>query len=332
MSYTNTIYDNANNVRIKKYAERQKQEQLIQKRDDNIYDNAAYHKKKEGIADELVTMFQDKFKVNRDDFFLMIDRFHIMDVGLTRDVLVKVVGELKLLSSHNNKINEKAHMYSNMNLEYSPNLDNDKPNIDIPSFYAPSNIKNKSEFEYEKQAELESSTPLDQLLDTPKINNTIPTPISMSIPIKKKVSIDIPKETIKKPELLSNNKVEIKSKKNIKITEPNTFIISYPNNNTIEINEEKIINYNGSFISLTACNRYNLDQMPYLLLVINKKYKIPIDFKKLNNQFYAHKKIRGPMIVNNEIMVELYDYMNNPLNINLMPTEIFHILFETTTQ
>jgi len=332
MSYT--IYDNANNVRVKKFAERQQYEAEIKKRDDNAYDPALYHKKKEGIVDELMKMFEDKFKVTREDFFLMIDRYHIMDSGLTREILVKVVGELKMLNTLQSKVTDKAHMYSNMPIEYSPTIENDGPKIDVPTFYAPSSIKNKSEFEYEKQSELESSTPLDQLITKipqepikeittpsipkpqvilPKSNNTN-TPIPKSQPIQKKVI----QKTVTKP--------------SIRTTQPDTYVISYPLNNSIEIPDEQIINYNGTFISASACARYNLHEMPYLLLFINKKYKIPIDFKKLNNQFYAHKKYRGPMIVSNEISIELFDFMNNPLHINLMPTEIFHVLFETTTQ
>jgi glycosyltransferase involved in cell wall biosynthesis len=44
----------------------------IKKRDDNAYDPALYHQKKEGIVDELMKMFEDKFTVTREDFFLMI--------------------------------------------------------------------------------------------------------------------------------------------------------------------------------------------------------------------------------------------------------------------
>ncbi len=316
MSYT--IYDNANNVRVKKYAERQQYEAEIKKRDDNAYDPSLYHKKKEGIVDELMNMFQDKFKVTREDFFLMIDRYHIMEAGLTRDILVKVVGELKLLNNLQNKVNDKAHMYSNMPIEYSPSIDNDGPKMDVPTFYAPSSIKNKTEFEYEKQAELEVSTPIDKLIEKEQ-SVPIPTPTPTSKPIQKPIKKSITVEkSISKP--------------TIKPIQPDTYVISYPLNKTIEIDEEKIVNYNGTFISATACMRYNLHEMPYLLLVINKRYKIPIEFKRLNQQFFAHKKYRGPMIVSNEISVELFDFMNNPLHINLMPTEIFHILFETTTQ
>ena len=316
MSYT--IYDNANNVRVKKYAERQQYEAEIKKRDDNAYDPSLYHKKKEGIVDELMNMFQDKFKVTREDFFLMIDRYHIMEAGLTRDILVKVVGELKLLNNLQNKVTDKAHMYSNMPIEYSPSIDNDGPKMDVPTFYAPSSIKNKTEFEYEKQAELEVSTPIDILIEKEQ-SVPIPTPTPTSKPIQKPIKKSITVEkSISKP--------------TIKPIQPDTYVISYPLNKTIEIDEEKIVNYNGTFISATACMRYNLHEMPYLLLVINKRYKIPIEFKRLNQQFFAHKKYRGPMIVSNEISVELFDFMNNPLHINLMPTEIFHILFETTTQ
>lgn len=332
MSYT--IYDNANNVRVKKFAERQQYEVEIKKRDDNVYDAAVYHKKKESIVDQLMQMFEDKFKVTREDFFLMIDRYHIMEVGLTRDILVKVVGELKLLNSLQSKITDKAHMYSNVAIEYSPNIEDDSPKMDVPTFYAPSSIKNKTEFEFEKQNEFEVSTPIDQIISKESIEIPIELP---KPPIK-----EIPKQTMKViPKPLSHQqsgqqpikKKEILVKQTmIKTTQPNTYIISYPTNSTIEIPNDQIVNYNGTFISATACNRYNLQEMPYLLLIINKKYKIPIDFKRLNQQFYAHKKYRGPMIVSNEISIELYDFMNNPLNINLMPTEIFHILFETTTQ
>jgi hypothetical protein len=327
MSYT--IYDNANNVRVKKYAERQQYEAEIKKRDDNAYDPSLYHKKKEGIVDELMNMFQDKFKVTREDFFLLIDRYHIMESGLTRDILVKVVGELKLLNSLQSKVTDKAHMYSNMPIEYSPTIENDATKMDIPTFYAPSAIKNKTEFEYEKQAELEVSTPLDQLIqieNTPISTTTIPKP--QTIVNKPQSTINKSQTTIKKPIIVEKSV----TKPSIKPTQPNTYIVSYPLNGVIEVEDDKMVNYNGTFISASACIRYNLHEMPYLLLIINKKYKIPIEFKKLNQQFYAHKKYRGPMIVSNEISVELFDFMNNPLNINLMPTEIFHILFETTTQ
>lgn len=341
MSYT--IYDNANNVRVKKFAERQQYEAEIKKRDDNAYDPALYHKKKEGIVDELMKMFEDKFKVTREDFFLMIDRYHIMDTGLTREILVKVVGELKMLNTLQSKVTDKAHMYSNMPIEYSPIIENEGPKIDIPSFYAPSSIKNKSEFEYEKQAELEISTPIDQLISkmpeeqTIQIE-TISIPQSQVTPVIKSPIMSIPKPqgpSIAKSHPTHSQKKIIQkniTKPSIKTTEPDTYVISYPLNNSIQIDNQQIINYNGTFISASACSRYNLHEMPYLLLIINKKYKIPIDFKKLNNQFYAHKKYRGPMIVSNEITIELFDFMNNPLHINLMPTEIFHILFETTTQ
>jgi hypothetical protein len=326
MSYT--IYDNANNVRVKKFAERQQYELEIKKRDDNAYDPALYHKKKESIVDELMNMFQEKFKVTREDFFLMIDRFHIMETGLSREILVKVVGELKMLNTLQSKITDKSHMYSNMPIEYSPTIDNESPQMDVPTFYAPSSIKNKTEFEYEKQAELEVSTPLEQLIvkENPPIQTK---PVTHSIPKPQATKSLITTPSIPNPH--PPHKI-IKPKNNVKLSEPDTYVISYPLNRTIEIPENKIVNYNGTFISSTACLRYNLHEMPYLLLIINKKYKIPIDFKKLNNQFYAHKKYRGPMIVSNEISVELYDFMNNPLHINLMPTEIFQILFETTTQ
>jgi|694.fasta_scaffold66083_3 hypothetical protein len=324
MSYT--IYDNANNVRVKKYAERQQYEAEIKKRDDNAYDPSLYHKKKEGIVDELMNMFQDKFKVTREDFFLLIDRYHIMDTGLTRDILVKVVGELKLLNSLQSKVTDKAHMYSNMPIEYSPNIESEGPTMDIPTFYASSAIKNKAEFEYEKQTELEASTPLDQLIQkdiTPSIPKPQPTYQSTSS-IPKPQPTPIIKNSIKAEKAIS--------KPSIKPTQPDTYVISYPLNSEIAVDGDKVVNYNGTFISASACMRYNLHEMPYLLLIINKKYKIPIEFKKLNQQFYAHKKYRGPMIVSNEISIELFDFMNNPLHINLMPTEIFHILFETTTQ
>jgi hypothetical protein len=320
MSYT--IYDNANNVRVKKFAERQQYEAEIKKRDDNAYDPALYHQKKEGIVDELMKMFEDKFTVTREDFFLMIDRYHIMNTGLSRETLVKVVGELKMLNTLQSKVTEKAHMYSNMPIEYSPTIESNEPKMDVPTFYAPSSIKNKSEYEYEKQIELEASTPLEQLItkvpeEPPKqiLKSSIPKPQPI---IKQQVEKKIIQKKIVKPA--------------VKTTKPDTYVISYPLNSSIEIEQDQLVNYNGTFISASACARYNLHEMPYLLLIINKKYKIPIEFNKLNNQFYAHKKYRGPMTVSNEISIELFDFMNNPLHINLMPTEIFHILFETTTQ
>jgi hypothetical protein len=209
-----------------------------------------------------------------------------------------------------------------MPIEYSPTIESNEPKMDVPTFYAPSSIKNKSEYEYEKQVELEASTPLDQLItkipeESPKqiLKSSIPKPQPI---IKQQVEKKIIQKKIVKP--------------SVKTTKPDTYVISYPLNSSIEIEQDQLVNYNGTFISASACARYNLHEMPYLLLIINKKYKIPIEFNKLNNQFYAHKKYRGPMTVSNEISIELFDFMNNPLHINLMPTEIFHILFETTTQ
>jgi hypothetical protein len=186
----------------------------------------------------------------------------------------------------------------------------DEPNIeikvekekpDIPTFYAPSQIQ-----EVKQKSIEETLVPIQLMTEKkPQISNTfLEKPAIMPIPS--------PQPTVQRD------------------NELNTFIISYPRNVTQHLDYEQKLIYTGTHISSSVCKKYDLHNMPYILLIINKKYKIPIELSKTNENFYSHKRNKGP-IFTSSITVELFDYMNNPLNLTLSPTEIFHILFETTT-
>jgi hypothetical protein len=292
--YIYSVYDDSNNIRMKKFAERQKYDNILQERSDNEFDVAVHHKAKETIVEQLMTMFSTKFNVTKEEFFIFVDKYHLLETGVTRDNLIKIVKELKLMETY--KSNKKI-LTDEPNIEIK--VEKEKP--EMPTFYAPSQIQ-----EVKPKTIEETLMPVQLIAENkPHITEK---PYSVSIP---------PPQPHQQPITKYHNEI-------------NTYIISYPRNITQQMDYEQKIIYTGVHISASVCKKYDLYNMPYILLVINKKYKIPIELSKSNDNFYSHKKNRGP-IFTSSINIELFDYMNNPLNLSLSPTEIFHILFETTT-
>jgi hypothetical protein len=306
--YIYSVYDDSNNVRMKKFAERQKYDNILQERSDNEFDVAIHHKAKETIVEQLMGMFSNKFNVTKEEFFIFVDKYHLLETGVSRENLIKIVKELKLMETY--KSNKKI-ITDEANIEIK--VEKDKP--EVPAFYAPSQIQQVTEKNIEDnmipaQLLTEKKTPLipDKSVYNPIVDNQ-----TYTSSIKSVMTQSIP----------NNIPTSIQSTLN-------TYIISYPRNNNQQLESEQKIIYTGAHVSASVCTKYELHNMPYILLVINKKYKIPIEFSKSNDNFYSHKKNKGP-IITSSIHIELFDYMNNPLNLSLSPTEIFHILFETTT-
>lgn len=299
-------------------------------------DTTIKHDNKDAYIDKLLEMFGKQFKINKNDLSTIVDVYRVVDYGLTREILLKIVKELKIIDTYKTQ-NENKQNKSTITTQYSPNMDGDTQHTDITTSTPISQLINTNN---------NNTTAIDDLLSSLKETTTedpfmisAPTTINTQPPSQKQYqppqiinsttkqyhNISIPQADIPKSQVSSS--IIIKS--NI-IDTPNTYILNYPVLKQIDLDTFRSVNYGGVYISASICQRYNLHEMPYLLLIINKKYKIPFTLTKQNSQFYIHNKYKGPIRVTN-IDIEILDFMNNPLNIHLMPTEIFHILFETTT-
>jgi hypothetical protein len=312
------------------------------------------HKNKETYIDALMEMFGSKFKIDRKDLYTIIDVYKVVEEGLSREVLLKVIREIKVIDSYKSKMVNKQNNI--IQTQYNPNpTSNNKNKNNVPTFNVPSSFIN-----VDNPDSNVNSTPMYQLVSgmvgIPEVkNDLLPKSASYNtIPLSNPILINKP-STVHK----SNSNMNYSSSNNVtnrvtysysptipnidekplqkdvikclNLSTPDTHILTYPQLKMITLSSREKLNYAGTYISATACSRYNLHEMPYILLVVNKKYKIPIKLTKQNNQFYTHNILKGPMHIT-YIEIELYDFMNNPLNVHLMPTEIFHVLFETATQ
>jgi hypothetical protein len=280
--------------------------------------NPVIHKNKESYVEALMDMFGSKFNIESKDLYTVIDVYRVLENGLTRDILLKIVRELKVIDSYKSKLNNSN---APMSLTYTPNLDD-------TSKLSNNNTTNESS----------ETTLLSDLLNN-SINADSYLPITNTFQSQSPSVIQKPIEN--KPVNITNISTVLTQQPIIKETKkpviqfmpnksPTTHILTFPQLKMIKLEGIEKLNYAGTYISASVCHRYNLHEMPYLLLIVNKKYKIPVTLVKQNTNFYAHNKYKGPINVTS-LEIELLDFMNNPLSINIMPTEIFHILFESAT-
>jgi hypothetical protein len=111
---------------------------------------------------------------------------------------------------------------------------------------------------------------------------------------------------------------------------PTFHIINYVDTHTVAVNPSKPVYFTAAICSSSLANRYKFHNIPYILMVVNSKYKIPIYLRKKETDYYEFHKKKGPFYAS-RIDIQLFDHYNERIQINHKPTELFHFLFETTT-
>jgi len=109
---------------------------------------------------------------------------------------------------------------------------------------------------------------------------------------------------------------------------PTFHIINYVDTHSATIDPSKPVYFTASICSESLAHRYKMHSIPYVLMVINSKYKIPIYLRKKETGYYEFHKKKGPFYAS-RIDIQLFDHYNERIQINHKPTEIFHFLFET---
>jgi hypothetical protein len=109
---------------------------------------------------------------------------------------------------------------------------------------------------------------------------------------------------------------------------PTSFTINYVTEKSIETDVSRPIFFTSFLCTDSLIRRYKLHTMPYVLLVINSKYKIPLYLSRNPNGYYEFHKRKGPFYAS-RVNIQLFDHVNEPIQFKNTPMELCHIQFET---
>jgi hypothetical protein len=202
-----------------------------------------------------------------------------------------------------------------------------------------------------------ASTPLSNtqplsILQQPIIINSTPlhfndnanTPVqqtSMSIsPIQLKVEpVSIPLSDVTYGDTSDSRKntdeqLIIQDKKNVveqvvmEVGSPTSFTLNYVEEKSIDVDVSRPVYFTSFLCTDSLVRRYKLHTMPYVLLVINSKYKIPLYLNRNPNGYYEFHKRKGPFYAS-RVSIQLFNHVNEPIVFKNTPMELCHIQFET---
>ena len=109
---------------------------------------------------------------------------------------------------------------------------------------------------------------------------------------------------------------------------PTSFTINYVTEKSIETDVSRPIYFTSFLCTDSLIRRYKLHTMPYVLLVINSKYKIPLYLNRNPNGYYEFHKRKGPFYAS-RVNIQLFNHVNEPIQFKNTPMELCHIQFET---
>lgn len=109
---------------------------------------------------------------------------------------------------------------------------------------------------------------------------------------------------------------------------PTSFTINYVTDKHIDTDVTRPIYFTSLLCTDSLIRRYKIHTMPYVLLVINSKYKIPLYLQRNPNGYYEFHKRKGPFYAS-RVSVQLFDHVNEPIVFKHTPMELCHIQFET---
>jgi hypothetical protein len=169
--------------------------------------------------------------------------------------------------------------------------------VNVP-ILSPNIQSHKSENDQKSSLTIEDITEkqIVEYIATPKINNEV---------------VAMPTETISK-----------------EFGSPTSFTINYVTEKSIETDVSRPIFFTSFLCTDSLIRRYKLHTMPYVLLVINSKYKIPLYLSRNPNGYYEFHKRKGPFYAS-RVNIQLFDHVNEPIQFKNTPMELCHIQFET---
>lgn len=109
---------------------------------------------------------------------------------------------------------------------------------------------------------------------------------------------------------------------------PTSFTINYVTDKHVDTDVSRPIYFTSLLCTDSLIRRYKIHTMPYVLLVINSKYKIPLYLQRNPNGYYEFHKRKGPFYAS-RVSIQLFDHVNEPIVFKHTPMELCHIQFET---
>lgn len=323
-----------NNVRLQKHQERDEYEKEMERRKGeflNIVDTVeGYQQQKVDLVLKMRSMFERILpNLSDNDYIIIIDKFNLVQKSYpfdktTVESIVKHLQTYKKYISASmvdpKKLKEESQYDYQAILQKEQSEPSSKPAMLIPqqsaSPFAPIDVTQN----FQAPMVQIQSTPIHTITNAvqptylPKTTDIPIIPVQQTQPvIKEVVSQTIPTEIVTKDVSAS----------------PTFQIINYVDTKSVAVDPTKPIYFTAAICSDSLAQRHKFNSIPYILMVVNSKYKIPVYLRKKETDYYEFHKKKGPFYAS-RIDIQLFDHNNEVIQIKHKPTEIFHFLFETS--
>jgi hypothetical protein len=331
-----------NNVRLQKQHERDLLEKKIEQRKHSFEGEphersvSEYGMQKAVLVEKLRGMF-DRILPNLPDneYIIMIDKYNLVDEPYPLDKqlveeLVKYLQTYKKYMSASmvdpKKLMDESHDYQSI-IQRETAVPASVPDMLIPQSI-PVTVEPTVQF---------ASTPLSILqqpiIMSTSITTTPTTPITPVIPVTPALpatpAIAVVAPTHEQPVEPSVPSASTEQTDQVaEIGSPTSFTINYIEEKSIDVDVTRPIYFTSFLCTDSLVRRYKLHTMPYVLLVINSKYKIPLYLNRNPNGYYEFHKRKGPFYAS-RVSIQLFNHVNEPILFKNTPMELCHIQFET---
>jgi hypothetical protein len=346
-----------NNVRIQKQQERDKYDKEMERRKNEIGSTQEtvenYLQQKMELVGKMRLMF-DRIMPNLSDneYIIIIDRYGLVNKSypFEKSVVEEIVRYLQTFKKYVNasmvdtkKLTEDSYDYQSILQRDNP-IPSTKPEMLIPPVQSANafvSIQSTPIVQIQSSPIVPQQThtvPIQVPIQSTVIQQTQPSLIqtttqlpvqqTQSVPIQVPIQSTVIQQTQPVPIQVPIQMEETPGQKPDSSGSPTFHIINYIDTRTISVDVSKPHYFTSVVCTSSFAERHGFHTSPYILMVVNSKYKIPLYPRKKETGYYEFHKKKGPFYAT-RIDIQLFDHLNEPIVIKQKPTEIFHILFET---